>query len=245
MITKIKTLFISIYCILRKIYKCIPIPLDQKEWNYVLFSFSQFGEDLQVFNAIYHLKKRTKAYYIDVGCFDPIIYSNTLKLHKIGWPGINIDPVPEHIEKFKKSRPKDKNLQLAISSQEGESSFLCYNSGVTGKLLTDESSDKLSLLGEVPIKNIKVKTTTLNSVISKNAPQVIPLGFLSIDCEGHELEVLNGNNWNQHRPWIVAVEDHNAPALSEIDTFMSSVNYRLFSLTQVTKIYVDINLERP
>jgi FkbM family methyltransferase len=244
MISKLKKLFISIYCILKKIYKCIPVPENTREWNHVLFSYSQFGEDLQVFNAIYHFQKRSTAYYIDVGCFDPVIYSNTLKLHKIGWTGINIDPVPEHIEKFKVSRPKDKNLQIAISSQEGVANFLCYESGATGKLLMDNSLDKLSLMGEKPIKNINVKTTTLNSVITQNAPKEIPFGFLSIDCEGHELDVLKGNNWEQNRPWIVAVEDHNSPSLSELDSFMNSNNYRLFSLTQVTKIYVDSNLDK-
>jgi hypothetical protein len=30
-------------------------------------------------------------FFVDVGCFHPLFYSNTWKLYKKGWRGVNID----------------------------------------------------------------------------------------------------------------------------------------------------------
>ena len=62
---------------------------------------------------------KDKGFYIDVGCYHPIKYSLTHKLHKIGWSGINIDISKESIDLFNIFRPKDKNLNIGISTESG------------------------------------------------------------------------------------------------------------------------------
>ena len=77
------------------------------------FKNSQFGEDKKIIKLF---KKNTKGTYVDIGCFHPIMHSNTAKLYNKGWNGINIDLNPISIDLFKILRKKDKNYCAAISN---------------------------------------------------------------------------------------------------------------------------------
>ena len=59
-----------------------------KKERYCKHSYSGGAIDLIV---DYHFKNKKKGIYIDVGAFHPFNGSNTYKLFKRGWEGINID----------------------------------------------------------------------------------------------------------------------------------------------------------
>ena len=65
--------------------------------------YSQWGEDLAI---IEFFKNKKNGIYFDVGCFHPVMYSNTCLLFKKGWRGINIDINPTSTDLFKILRPK-------------------------------------------------------------------------------------------------------------------------------------------
>ena len=71
-------------------------------------SFSSAGEDM----ILRHIlgSDKMSGFYVDVGAYDPVTYSNTYHLYNRGWRGINIDIVADRIEKFDKYRPEDKNV---------------------------------------------------------------------------------------------------------------------------------------
>jgi FkbM family methyltransferase len=238
-ITKIIFFFKAFVILAKRIIREENIPLNNIEWNSVLFSYSQYGEDLQIFNALYSLNKREKAFYVDVGCYHPVKYSNTFKLHKIGWSGINIDPVPYNISVFKEFRPSDTNLQIAISSKNGIEKFHCYPAGTTNRLDSASNDDNFSLLNEKPYNSFNVKTLTLAATLEKYAPDDLPFGVLSIDCEGHEMNILKSSDWSKYRPWIVVVEDFDFSETSEISKFMHNKGYQTYFITNVTKIFID------
>ena len=75
-------------------------------------TYSGEGEDLIIERLVKHLSKGT---YVDIGCYHPKVGSNTFKLFKKGWTGINIDPNPNTIRLFNQFRPKDINLNIGIS----------------------------------------------------------------------------------------------------------------------------------
>jgi hypothetical protein len=54
---------------------------------------------------------------------------------------------------------------------------------------------------------IMVPTRTLDSVLEE-AEAPLPIDFLSIDVEGHELEVLSGFSFARWQPYLILVEDH-------------------------------------
>ena len=217
-----------------------PLPSTVAEWRHLDCSFSQCAEDLLVLRALESLGKTDVGFYVDVGAFDPLLYSNTLRLHWRGWRGINIDAQPKHVARFNVERPDDINLHLAISGKSGFAEFLCYDSGTTGRLaVTDQSSSK-SILGEEVREVIRVPTDTLAAVLTKHATATRPFGFLSVDCEGSELEVLGSNDWTRFKPWIIAVEDHAKCQGTEIDRFCLGQGYQLFAMAHITKIFVQV-----
>ena len=83
-------------------------------------SYAMDGEDaaINVFN-----KKTEKGFYVDIGAHHPIQRNNTHLLFKKGWEGINIDVNKFSIDLFNFLRPRDLNLQIAVSDKEGEISF--------------------------------------------------------------------------------------------------------------------------
>ena len=76
--------------------------------------YSQWGEDQ--FIAQY-FKDQEKGIYLDIGCFNPFMYSNTCLLYKKGWNGINIDINPTSIELFNIARPDDINICTTINDE--------------------------------------------------------------------------------------------------------------------------------
>ena len=65
---------------------------DLRKGN-ILLSYSQQAEDLSI--QRYFGEEKMNGFFVDVGAFDPIKYSNTYLFYKKGWRGINIEPNPD------------------------------------------------------------------------------------------------------------------------------------------------------
>ena len=81
-------------------------------------SYSQWGEDLEI---VKFFKNKKRGKYLDVGCFHPLMYSNTCLLNQNGWTGTNIDLNQTSIDLFNILRPKDRNLCRIIGSKKKKS----------------------------------------------------------------------------------------------------------------------------
>ena len=79
------------------------------------FFFSQFGED-RIINEIFNNNIKN-GFYVDVGCYHPVKYSNTLRLHKKGWSGINVDVEINKIKVFNLVRRNDHNVLAPVSTK--------------------------------------------------------------------------------------------------------------------------------
>src|SRR5258708_999603 len=84
--------------------------------------FSQFGEDLFLDSFF---RDQKVGFYVDVGALHPYNGSNTCVFYKKGWRGVNVEPNPISFQAFPKHPPRDINLNIAVSNQEGEVSFNC------------------------------------------------------------------------------------------------------------------------
>ena len=165
-------------------------------------SFSQTGEDM-VIDAFNNGKKN--GFYVDVGAHHPIRYSNTLHFYLKGWKGINIDPIPGIMDEFKKFRPKDINLEIAIGESGccdyyifKDNAFNTLDKAAAEKVITADISKLLNVLtiSKIPLKKI------FDEYISPN--QIIDL--LTIDAEGLDIEILKTNDWTKYRPEIICIE---------------------------------------
>ena len=158
--------------------------------------YSQWGEDLFIQE---YFKDKEKGFYVDIGCFHPIMYSNTCILFNKGWSGINIDLDFHTIDFFNFVRKRDENINIAISDTEGEKDLYFFHSR--------SAINSLSEIRKKEAKEIrKIKTKTLNSVFENSKFKNEKINLISIDVEGHEIEVLKSINLEKYAPEMVVIE---------------------------------------
>ena len=162
------------------------------------YSFS--GVDVVIENIF---RNKKKGFYIDVGCQHPIKNNNTYLLNKKGWKGINIDLDKDNIDLFNISRPYDENINIAISNKIGETDLFFYHK----KSPINTINKKISEYQNAKVTQIKkIKTDTLNNIISASKYNNSKFDLLSIDVEGHELQVLQGLDFDRYSPDVIIVE---------------------------------------
>lgn len=174
----------------------------------VFVSYAQNLEDVILYRA---LKDVERGSYIDVGANDPVVDSVTKAFYERMWNGINIEPVAHLYEKLVKDRPRDINLQLAVSPRPGTIKF--YDVELSG-LSTSESQVAASYREEGRnVTERQVITKPLNTICDEYAARQVH--FLKIDVEGGEASVLSSIDLNRWRPWVIVVEA-TAPNRSEL-----------------------------
>jgi FkbM family methyltransferase len=199
---------------------------DRLEIQSVQFSFSQFGEDLALLRLAQQFRLKT-GIYVDAGAYHPIFGSNTLLLHKQGWRGVNIDLAPERIAEFKRYRPKDYNVVACLSDSGAAVEIAHYEVGSTDRVINSNNSEKLSIVGERPIRFSTATTTTLSEVISQSPFRLEDVDYLNVDCEGVDLEVLRGLDFDRCHPRILCIEAFGDAERKAIGEFLLPRGYQL------------------
>lgn len=184
--------------------------------------------------------KKYKGFFIDVGCFHPVKYNNTYALYKKGWRGINIDIQPIKIKGFDWIRPGDTNIAMAASDRKGEVTF--WSNGLYTPTVTLEKSFADERHGaKYQYRPQTVQADTLTNIIDGTRFKNKPIDLLSIDVEGHDLQVLKGLDFERYRPDVIAVE-FDAPSLNhveknELHQFLTNHGYVLINWVGLTQIY--------
>lgn len=196
---------------------------------YRAFSFvaPQEGENI-ILERIF--SKRNKGFYVDVGAHHPVRFSNTLNLYQKGWKGINIEPNEESVKTFKKMRPRDINLNLAISNMKNLCNYYKFRDPALNT--TDIQICKLrEKQGYKYIEKKIIQTQTLNQIFLEYCKNK-SIDLLKIDVEGNELDVLHSNNWNKFIPKVIICElinvDFEKLFKNKVYKFLKSHNYLLY-----------------
>ncbi len=236
------TLKRATYILARKIAKII-LPIKyQLQWKHQRTSFSQDGEDLILEQLLIDNKI---GFYVDIGAHHPFRFSNTYKFYSKGWNGINIDASPTLLKDFDKYRERDINLNYLVSNQNRELSFYIFNEQA---LNTTEKDVAEKILREHAEKYqlkevIKVKSKSLGDLLDNYLPQNQEIDFMSIDCEGHDLEVLMSNNWIKYKPKIIVAEikcNINELLTNKIYLYLNSLGYKLVTKNMLSSIFCKI-----
>lgn len=216
-----------------------PSNFSAQAWRASRFSFSHYAEDLIIIHLLRDkLAKGERGVYVDVGAFDPFLFSNTFLLHQHGWRGLNIDPNEAQIDKFRAERPEDVNLVAVVSDGNRLVRYLQYPTGGTNRLVDFGEAPLENVAGERPTRVIPMTTTTLTEVLSLHLPRGTEIDFLNIDCEGEDLAVLRGLDWNHWAPGVLAVEAYDDMARSEITAFVRERGYYPVAQALLTLIFV-------
>lgn len=164
-------------------------------------SYAQNFEDVMLWRALKHIEH---GFYIDVGAYSPYEHSVTKAFYDRGWRGINIEPHPDCRRDLLQTRPRDVNLDVAVSDQAGDLQMHFVRD--TGLSTLDEHQAEARAQEGFTVARGEVRAETLASIWAEYVPSNQPVHFLKVDVEGFERQVLVGNDWRAYRPWIVVVE---------------------------------------
>ena len=186
-------------------------------------TYSQSGEDLFI-NSFFENKQ--SGFYVDIGCFHPILYSNTARLYNRGWKGINIDINQTSIDLFNIVRKRDKNYCAAISNQSKnvfsyiDNNFSPINS--INKNFFDITSSRFSE-GNYIKKEIKA-FKFLDLLKNKNI-EINFVDFLNIDAEGHDFEILEGIDLDKIKIKLICIEMYDETSKVNKIKFIKHLEY--------------------
>tara|TARA_B100000941_G_scaffold267490_1_gene223468 strand:+ start:1170 stop:1877 length:708 start_codon:yes stop_codon:yes gene_type:complete len=201
--------------------------------------YSQWGEDL--FIADYFKKKKNGTYF-DIGCFHPIMYSNTCLLYNKGWRGVNLDINPTSIDLFNIIRPDDFNLCTTIDKKNIE--FRVY---------FDHPLSPVNTLDKEYYNNSKkmfFKDSLIQSVKSKSIDEILKLSgvnkvdFLNIDVEGMDLKILSQLIPSKLQPQLISVETHNVDGsksdeCDKIHELLKNCGYTCYKRVGPSTLYIN------
>jgi FkbM family methyltransferase len=206
---------------------------------YALKSYSLEGEDI-ILRRIFEEKK--KGFYVDVGAHHPKLFSNTYFFYKKGWSGINIDAMPGSMSLFKRWRPRDINLEVAIANEKQKLKFYIFNEPALNSFDQKLSQQRNSGPYHI-VREQLFQTIPLAEILDKYLPDKQKIDFLSVDVEGWDLDVLQSNNWERFRPKYVLVEclDANLESIQKnaIYKFLREKHYDFFAKTIYTLFFSD------
>lgn len=193
-------------------------------------TYSQWGEDRYIKEFF---KDKKIGFYVDIGSFHPIFYSNTCALYNKGWKGINIDANQTSIDLFNISRPKDYNICAAISDKiQSRDLFIDHFFSPVNTIEKSfyENADKN--ISFKKLKRKKINTQTFEDV-TKEIDNLSEINFLNIDCEGHDYSVLSSFNLKKHRPDLICIETHENNGNENVECkdiieMLNTNNYKIF-----------------
>jgi FkbM family methyltransferase len=162
-----------------------------------MISYAQMREDIILHRALSHVPAEA-GFYIDIGGYHPIRDSVTKHFYEHGWRGINVEPGQRFFGDFVTDRPRDINLQVAVSDHAGEAVFFEMDQVSTlEQRFADRHRDHQTA-------EYRVQVVTLADICREWVKGEIH--FLKIDVEGHEAAVIRGMDFTRFRPWILVIE---------------------------------------
>jgi len=212
--------------------------------RYAITSYSQHGEDIIVRQI---LENYRTGFYVDVGAYHPQQYSNTFYFYKKGWRGINIDARPGSMELFNRLRPRDINLEMAVSHTRQTLPYHGISQPALNTFSKHAFNQHNSEEGYKVVFEKYIQTVPLSEILDQYLPEETEIELLSIDVEGFELSVLHSNNWEKYRPHVIIIEDLfftvSKVNQSAVFSYLSNQGYTLIAKTPSNLIFIYQNVE--
>lgn len=170
-----------------------------------------------------------QGFFVEVGANDPKKDSQSFHLEEAGWQGILVEPLPELASELRRVR-KAQVFEVACSSPDRAGQTMTLH--VAGPFSSFDPH--LAVTGMRAERTVEVKVDTLDHVLVEGGAKRIDL--MSVDVEGHELEVLSGFDFARWQPRLILLEDH----VSSLDKhrFMQRSGYALMRRTGLNGWYV-------
>tara|TARA_B100001057_G_C22741512_1_gene907953 strand:+ start:167 stop:865 length:699 start_codon:yes stop_codon:yes gene_type:complete len=222
---------------IRKFYKKLHIIQNIYIKNNFFFkrkTYAMEGEDLEIVKI---LKNIENGFYVDAGGFHPLDRNNTYLLYKKKWRGINIDLSEFSIDLFNFIRPEDININVAVTNKDGEVNFFYMKK--LSQLSTIKKDVAIKGMHGI-IKEKKIKSEKLTTIINNTKFKNKKIDFLNIDLEGADFDALKSLDFEIYRPKLICIEIHDKDIEnSEINLFLQKLSYTKKWSATFSHLYTD------
>jgi len=205
-------------------------------------SYSQAGEDIIV-DMLFSELGIAHPVYLDLGTNHPKLGNNTYKFYRKGSHGILVEAAPSLIPQIRRTRPKDKVLNIGVGVNSGES-LEFYEFESSGMSTFNEKEANVRMENGLKVKQkTMVSILNVNDILANNFIQAPH--FLSIDVEGLDLMVLQSLDWKKYPIPVVCVETclfsttHIRGQDKEVPRYMESIGYFAYANTSINTIFVN------
>jgi FkbM family methyltransferase len=175
------------------------------DWRECVY-YSQFGED-RLLQAL--LGGKGAGTCVEVGANDGRSGSNSLFFEQNGWDCILVEANPELCATLRRERT-GQVFECAASAEEGVATLQLSEGEVwadqISTICTGEEAERSLKRGRVTTRAVQVRTRRLDDILDE--ARLTQIDFITIDVEGHELEVLKGLTLDKWRPTILIIEDN-------------------------------------
>jgi FkbM family methyltransferase len=197
-------------------------------------SFSQGAEDMVTRSLI----DTDAGRYVDIGSGHPVRGSNTYSLYRQGWSGLLVDPLRTNIELSRKIRRRDTCVEaLCAYSDQPAVTFWEYTTYEYSTASPNQVAE-LARRGHTAYASYDLRSYSLETLV--RAHGMLDARLLSIDVEGMDLEVLQGNNWKTFHPEIIIVEEWESPPSQStpIRQFLCDHDYDFVAFTRASSVFL-------
>jgi FkbM family methyltransferase len=163
-----------------------------------------------------YLQDIDNGFFIEAGALNGLFQSNTKLLEELGWTGLLVEPsVPAYHKCLENRNCFIENCALVSSDYENETVFGDFdNDGEYG----------IGARASIKESGVEVKATTLTKLLDNL--NVSHVDFLSLDVEGHEIEVLKGIDFNRIDITFMLIEvNSDFYTLNDLDSFLLTKGY--------------------
>lgn len=183
---------------------------------------SQYGQDKILLSE--GLVPKFGGSFVEVGANLPSANSNSWYFEtEAGYSGISVDGI-DYSKEWIECRPKSNFINAVVSSEHNPVVF-CRVSGPAGwedQLSGPENT--LDLGGKsLIVSKYEIETISLAKLISRLGKRP---DILFVDVEGHELKVLESNDWEVSRPRVIVIENFGLnKKQEELRKYMMNLGY--------------------
>lgn len=188
--------------------------------------FSQHGEDFLLWSVF---GDQPTGFFVDIGAFDGVLFSNTLSFEQAGWQGVCVEAHPVYFEHCQQARPGSVCLHAACVGDAASPGITFYADelGLFSGVLAGRDAEltrRYCWLGGREFQgfaSIQVPAMTLDQILDAHLPAHAKIDFVSIDVEGSELDVLRGFDLARRRPRVLLVEAQTREAAKALSTYLA------------------------
>ena len=197
-------------------------------------SYSQFGEDMIV--ASLFDKESPCGYYLDLGCYHPLRWSNTYHFYRRGWSGLSVDASGAFQGLWKKHRPRDIHWVYAVTptSLHYVSDYVESEEFPATNYCQVASGNQAEFLNQN--KKTKMKSLSI-SELSERWPFPSKPSIVTTDLEGLDFEIWKSFPFAVFEPKVLILENHDINLSESLSSHMQDNGYELYGQSGPSLIY--------